>query len=159
MKDYVDAGVMSWSGSTPMEHNLLQIVDPYEYRQRFTMPKYLVNAAGDQFFHPASSRFYFDDLPGPKYLWYVANASHALDERFLEVFGSGFAWASNVINGKASAFHLGDACGRPHCADRHRSRRQTSSCGRRRIQWPRLPHRIDRSGVEELHGYQLGQLG
>ena len=99
LNDYVQSGVMAWFGSTPMR-NLLGIVDPYEYRQRFTMPKYLINAAGDQYFHPASSRFYFDDLPGPKYLWYVPNASHMLEEKFLEVFGSGFAWASNVIGGK-----------------------------------------------------------
>jgi PhoPQ-activated pathogenicity-related protein len=42
------------------------------------MPKYLVHAAGDQFFLPDNSRFYFKDLLGEKYLRYVPNARHNL---------------------------------------------------------------------------------
>lgn len=61
------------------EHaDLLRFEDPYFYRNRFTMPKFIVNAAGDQFFPPDSSRFYFDALPGVKYLRYVPNADHSL---------------------------------------------------------------------------------
>ena len=48
------------------------------YLDRLTLPKYVVNAAGDQFFTPDSSRFYFDDLKGPKYLRYVPNGDHSL---------------------------------------------------------------------------------
>jgi PhoPQ-activated pathogenicity-related protein len=42
------------------------------------MPKFLINASGDQFFVSDSSQFYFDDLPGVKYLRYVPNADHSL---------------------------------------------------------------------------------
>ena len=42
------------------------------------MPKLLINAAGDQFFLPDSSQFYFDDLRGEKYLRYVPNTDHSL---------------------------------------------------------------------------------
>jgi PhoPQ-activated pathogenicity-related protein len=42
------------------------------------MPKYIINATGDQFFLPDSSQFYYDELPGPKYLRYVPNADHGL---------------------------------------------------------------------------------
>ena len=42
------------------------------------MPKYIVNASGDQYFCPDSSQFYFDALPGEKYLRYVPNAAHNL---------------------------------------------------------------------------------
>jgi PhoPQ-activated pathogenicity-related protein len=59
---------------------LMKIEEPYEYRDRITIPKYLVNASGDQFFLPDSSRFYFDDLKGEKHLRYVPNASHSLDK-------------------------------------------------------------------------------
>ena len=98
LQDYVEMGITAWLGSSPMR-KLLDIVDPYEYRERFTMPKYIINAAGDQFFHPASSRFYFDSLPDPKYLWYVPNASHSFEERKLDLIGSTFAWAAAVIGG------------------------------------------------------------
>ena len=42
------------------------------------MPKFIINAAGDQFFLPDSSQFYFNDLSGVKYLRYVPNADHSL---------------------------------------------------------------------------------
>ena len=57
---------------------LMDIVEPYSYRDRFTMPKLIINAAGDQFFLPDSSRFYFDDLPGENHLLYEANADQSL---------------------------------------------------------------------------------
>ncbi len=63
---------------TPQFTNLLRIVDPYFYRDRLKMPKFIVNASGDQYFTPDSSKFYFDDLLGPKYLRYVPNANHSL---------------------------------------------------------------------------------
>jgi PhoPQ-activated pathogenicity-related protein len=63
---------------TPQYAALLRIVDPYFYRERLTMPKFIVNAAGDQYFPPDSSKFYFDDLPGSKFLRYVPNADHSL---------------------------------------------------------------------------------
>jgi PhoPQ-activated pathogenicity-related protein len=57
---------------------LMRIEDPYFYRDRLKMPKYMVNAAGDQFFPPDSSKFYYADLEGPKYLRYVPNGDHSL---------------------------------------------------------------------------------
>jgi PhoPQ-activated pathogenicity-related protein len=63
---------------TPGAAELNRIEDPYFYLDRLTLPKYVVNAAGDQYFTPDSSKFYFDDLRGPKYLRYVPNADHSL---------------------------------------------------------------------------------
>jgi len=57
---------------------LMKIEEPYEYRRRLTIPKFLINATGDQFFVPDSWQFYFNDLPGVKYLRYVPNAEHSL---------------------------------------------------------------------------------
>jgi PhoPQ-activated pathogenicity-related protein len=77
VKDYEDLGIMKWMG-TPQFRKLMQIEEPYEYRDRLTIPKYIVNASGDQYFLPDSSRFYFDDLKGEKYLRYVPNTDHSL---------------------------------------------------------------------------------
>ena len=63
---------------TPEMQQLNQLVDPFNYRHRLAMPKYIVNAAGDQFFLPDSSQFYLDKLPGEKHLRYVPNADHSL---------------------------------------------------------------------------------
>lgn len=75
--DYTAFRIMDWNG-TPEDKALLKIEDPYEYRQRFTMPKFIINASGDQFFLPDSSQFYFNELPEVKYLRYVPNADHSL---------------------------------------------------------------------------------
>lgn len=63
----------------PEYTQLLKIEDPFSYRDRLTLPKYIINAAGDEFFLPDSSQFYFDQLPGEKYLRYVPNAKHSLE--------------------------------------------------------------------------------
>lgn len=60
--------------------NLLAIVDPFVYRARYTMPKCIINASGDEFFVPDSSQFYFDRLPGEKHLCYVPNTGHSLKD-------------------------------------------------------------------------------
>ena len=75
--DYVRHGIMDWIG-TPESKALYAIEDPFEYRDRLTMPKLMLNAAGDQFFLPDSSQFYFDELKGPKFLRYVPNTDHSL---------------------------------------------------------------------------------
>jgi hypothetical protein len=79
VKDYTEQGIMDWMG-TPQFRALMKIEEPYEYRDRLTMPKLMLNASGDQFFLPDSSQFYFDDLKGRRYLRYVPNTSHALDK-------------------------------------------------------------------------------
>jgi PhoPQ-activated pathogenicity-related protein len=79
VKDYVEHGIMNWLG-TPQFRALMRIEEPYEYRDRLTMPKFIVNASGDQFFLPDSSQFYFDDLRGENHLRYVPNASHSLEK-------------------------------------------------------------------------------
>ena len=75
--NYVREGIMDWHG-TPEYQALLKIEEPYEYRSRLTMPKFIMQATGDQFFLPDSSQFYFNDLPGTKYLRYVPNSDHGM---------------------------------------------------------------------------------
>lgn len=77
VKDYMDRHLMERSG-TKRYAEMMQIVEPFSYRDRLTMPKFMINAAGDQFFLPDSSQFYFDDLKGEKYLRYVPNTDHSL---------------------------------------------------------------------------------
>ena len=79
VKDYVEHGIMDWMG-TRQFRALMKIEEPYEYRERLTLPKLMVNATGDQFFLPDSSQFYFDDLRGEKHLRYVPNTSHSLEK-------------------------------------------------------------------------------
>ena len=61
------------------------------------MPKFLINSAGDQFFLPDSSRFYFDDLPGEKYLRYIPNSDHSL--KGTDAFDSLAAFYQSIVAG------------------------------------------------------------
>ena len=75
--NYVEHGIMQQLDN-PRLGELYRLVDPYYYRHRLTMPKLVLNAAGDQFFLPDSSQFYFDDLRGENYLRYVPNTDHGM---------------------------------------------------------------------------------
>ena len=75
--NYTEQRIMDWI-ETPEFKTLMQIEDPFNYRDRLTIPKLLINACGDQFFLPDSAQFYFDQLPGQKYLRYIPNADHSL---------------------------------------------------------------------------------
>ncbi|MBI5801300.1 MAG: PhoPQ-activated pathogenicity-related family protein [Verrucomicrobia bacterium] len=93
--DYTHAKIMDWDGS-PEYRALMKIEEPYEYRARLTLPKFLINASGDQFFVPDSAQFYFKDLPGVKYLRYVPNADHSL--RGTDAWTTLLACYSSVVN-------------------------------------------------------------
>ena len=96
--DYVEMGIMDWM-DTPEYKALMKIEEPFEYRDRLTMPKFLINAADDQFFLPDSSQFYFDDLPGVKYIRYIPNADHSL--RNSDAARSIFVCYQSILDGGA----------------------------------------------------------
>jgi len=95
IQDYEDMNIFSRL-DTPEGRTLIKFVDPYEYRSRFTMPKFLVNPTGDEFFVSDSAQFYFHDLPGPKYLRYVPNTDHGLNE---DAVGSLSAFYGAILKG------------------------------------------------------------
>ena len=80
LNDYVNHKLFPDKIGTPEYQHILAIEDPYNYRnrERLKIPKYLVNASGDQFFLPDNSQFYFGELKGEKYLRYVPNSKHNL---------------------------------------------------------------------------------
>lgn len=96
LKSYEQYGIMKWFG-TPQLDALLKIEDPYNYRERLTMPKLIVNAAGDQFFTPDSSQFYFEGLPGKKYLRYIPNTDHSLSGAATSAAQTGRAFIDGLI--------------------------------------------------------------
>jgi len=80
--DYVNHGLFPHAIGTPGYQHVLAIEDPWNYRDRprMKMPKYEINASGDQFFLPDNSQFYYKDLPEEKRIRYVPNARHNLGE-------------------------------------------------------------------------------
>ena len=101
LDDYVEHGLFPHKIGTPEYQAVLAIEDPYNYRHRpaLKMPKYLINAAGDQFFLPDNSQFYYPGLPEEKHLRYVPNARHNLAGT--DAVESQIAFYQAVVTGKA----------------------------------------------------------
>jgi PhoPQ-activated pathogenicity-related protein len=97
LRDYEHEGIMEWQLSEEFERSL-ELIDPYFYPDQPTMPKFIINAASDEFFLPDSWRFYWNDLPGDKYLRYVPNAGHALNRDAVE---SVIAFHEHIVTGTA----------------------------------------------------------
>ena len=74
----------------------MELVEPYEYRDRLTLPKYLLNSTGDEFFLPDSWQFYWHDLVGEKHLRYVPNSNHSMGGT--DVLDSIDAWYGAIVN-------------------------------------------------------------
>mgnify|MGYP006091057797 FL=1 len=93
--DYVASGNINWNG-TPQWDALMDIVEPFEYRDRLTLPKFLLNSTGDEFFLPDSWRFYWDELVGEKHVRYVPNSNHGMGGT--DVAQSLDAWYHAVVH-------------------------------------------------------------
>ncbi|MGS0641172.1 PhoPQ-activated pathogenicity-related family protein [Xanthomonas oryzae] len=77
---YVKQGITSQL-QTPAFAQLVQLQDPLRYldtpyRKRLAVPKYIVNASGDDFFLPDNTQFFYNALPGMKALRVLPNSAH-----------------------------------------------------------------------------------
>ena len=77
IKDYTDLGLIARMDDPDMVR-LRDWVDPYSYRNRYTMPKLILIGTNDPYWTVDSLRHYFDDLPGPKLIYQTPNAGHDL---------------------------------------------------------------------------------
>jgi len=56
------------------------MVDPYTYRCRATMPKLIICGTNDRYWPLGAANLYFDDLIGSRYLAYIPNSGHGLQD-------------------------------------------------------------------------------
>ncbi len=60
---------------------LWSMVDPWRYREKYSMPKLIVCGNNDPYWSSDALNLYWDDLSGPKYISYTPNAGHDLTEK------------------------------------------------------------------------------
>ena len=82
VQEYVNYNIQDWLG-TEKFNMLLSYIEPFSFIDKFTMPKYIINAGSDEFFSTDSWRFYYHKLPGKKIIRYVPNKNHSLDGGYL----------------------------------------------------------------------------
>jgi PhoPQ-activated pathogenicity-related protein len=80
LDDYVEHGLFPGKIGTPEYRRVLAIEDPYNYlgRAALKMPKFMIDASGDQFFLPDGSQFYWAKIQPEKHIRYVPNTRHNL---------------------------------------------------------------------------------
>ncbi|MFI4966827.1 MAG: PhoPQ-activated protein PqaA family protein [Caulobacterales bacterium] len=79
LKDYVENGLIPGQIGKPGIEDDNVIEDPLNYRDRpsMTMPKYIINAVGDEYFPPDNTRFSYHLLPQVKRLRMIPNSKHS----------------------------------------------------------------------------------
>ncbi len=85
--DYAGRNLMQQL-DTPFGEELRRIVDPYLFRDRLDMPKFVLNTSGDEYFLPDTPRYWIDDLPGTTKLRIVQNWDHAIDQSADAIFSA-----------------------------------------------------------------------
>jgi PhoPQ-activated pathogenicity-related protein len=79
VKDYVERGLIPMP-PTAEAKRLWSMVDPYFYRDKLKMPKFILNGANDPYWTTDALNLYWDDLQGEKYVCITPNAGHDLQE-------------------------------------------------------------------------------
>jgi PhoPQ-activated pathogenicity-related protein len=78
-KDYFNENI-----TQDLEHPsiplMTDIIDPYVYRDRLTMPKLLISGAGDEHFMPDDTWYFWNNLTGTKYYWMLGNSGHDIGD-------------------------------------------------------------------------------
>ena len=82
VQEYVNYNIQDWLGTEKFKM-LLSYIEPFSFIDKFTMPKYIINAGSDEFFSTDSWRFYYHKLPGKKIIRYVPNKNHSLGGGYL----------------------------------------------------------------------------
>ncbi|KAK2192423.1 hypothetical protein NP493_31g00002 [Ridgeia piscesae] len=82
----------------PRMKEIVSLVDPYDFIDKYTIPTMMVDGTSDQFFLPDDSHLFFSQIPGPKYMLMLPNRDHSLIP-FLDALAAMKAFAVGVATG------------------------------------------------------------
>jgi PhoPQ-activated pathogenicity-related protein len=83
---------------TPEGERLLSMVDPWAYRDRLGLPKFIINGTNDFYWATDALNSYWQELPGDKWVVYVPNAGHDLRRQDKPQSGQ----LADLVNGLAA---------------------------------------------------------
>lgn len=77
--DYTERGLQGLL-TTEEGARLSEIVDPFSLRDEIDVPKMIVTGTNDEYWPLDAANLYWDELVGPKYILYVPNSGHGLQD-------------------------------------------------------------------------------
>lgn len=80
VSDYTQTGLLEKLRS-PQGKRLLELEDPYSYRDALTLPKLIILGTNDRYWAQDALNLYWDGLKGPKWVLYVPNSGHGLEDK------------------------------------------------------------------------------
>lgn len=95
IRDYTERKLVPMP-DTAEAKRLWSWVDPWVYREQIRMPKLIINGTNDPYWTQDALNLYWDDLRGDKYICYVPNAGHDLNQggQFPDLSMAGHALAA-----------------------------------------------------------------
>ena len=96
IKDYVDLEIPQAIHSE-FGNAVVEMIDPYSYRKKLTMPKLIIMGANDPYWTVDAIKHYINEIPGHNLLHYVPNAGHNLGDK-IQAFGALGAFFSLMLN-------------------------------------------------------------
>ena len=87
------------AADSPRGRCLIEMIDPFTYRTRLDEPKLVVLGTNDDYTPTDALNLYWDHLPGPRSLLYLANTSHAGANAHPSVNAAAFAFVRAVAAG------------------------------------------------------------
>lgn len=93
-------GILKYIDS-PSFKQMNDLIDPYSYKDRLTMPKFIVTAGEGEFLLPDDSHYYYNDMEGPTYLRIHANAEHSLILHHINIMDEMSAFMLSVVENVA----------------------------------------------------------
>jgi len=79
IKDYVNLGIVQKLDDKNGK-DIVQMIDPYSYRETLTMPKMIFIAANDEYWPVDAVKNYIDSIPGDNRIHYIPNAGHDMGD-------------------------------------------------------------------------------
>lgn len=78
--DYTRTGMINML-NTEKGKRLMELEDPYSYREVLKVPKLVILGTNDRYWSQDSLNLYWNELKGPKWVLYVPNSGHGLEDR------------------------------------------------------------------------------
>jgi len=80
IEDYVKIGIPQ-SAHTKEGAAINEMIDPYSYRKKLTMPKMLFMGTNDEYWTVDAVKHYIGQIPGENFIHYVPNVGHDLGDK------------------------------------------------------------------------------